>query len=181
MQPPTPPPPAKKSGNGCLIALAIVGGLAVLTVAGIGVGVWHFAGTTEGKRIFGAIGEGAKLIAEGQSAPGAAEVRDLGCDQGLVLDVDRFAKLLEHSDAPASHLSFSTLVICQVGAFHGDPPTCDQVASTYRAAVGTVARPFGATVTRGGGRGEICSALYDVNGNKVRDLPLGSTPTVPSR
>ena len=178
-QPLAPPPAKKKSGSGCLIALAIVGGLAVLVMAVVGFGVWRFASSKEGKAIIGAVGEGAKIIAEAQSAPGAAEVRKLGCDQALVLDIERMAKLFEHFDASAPHGSYSTMVICQVGVLHSDAPSCDQVASTYRAAV-PAARPFAATVTRSGGHGEICSSLYDAKGNKVKDLPRGSTPTVPT-
>ena len=152
----------------------------MLTVAVIGFGVWRFAGTKEGKAIFGAIGEGAKILAEAQSAPGAAEVRALGCDQAMVIDMDRMVKLFEHRDASAEREAFSIMVICHIGALQGDPPSCDRVASTYHAAVGVAARPFAATVTRGGGRGgEACSSLYDAKGKKVRDLPRGSTPTVP--
>ena len=36
-----------------------------------------------------------------------------------------------------------------------------------------------ARLKKGGGHGEMCSSLYDAKGNKVKDLPRGSTPTVP--
>jgi hypothetical protein len=178
-QPPSPQPTAKKkSSSGCLIALAIVGGLAVLVMAVVGFGVWRFASSKEGKAIIGAVGEMATIVAEAQSAPGAAEVRELGCDQAMVLDLDRMVKIFKMLDAGAPHESYSVMVICQVGVLHGDPPSCDRVASTYRAAVNAT-RPFAASVTRSGSHGEVCSILYDAKGNRVRDLPHGSTPNVP--
>src|SRR5580704_7598776 len=99
MQPQSPAPPRKKSGNGCIIALAVVGGLVGLTVLIAAIGLWRFAGSKEGKAVFGAIGEGARILAEAQAAPGAAEVRALGCQQAMVIDMERMSKLFEYFDA----------------------------------------------------------------------------------
>ena len=150
----------------------------MLLVVLVGAGLWRFAGTKEGKVIFGAIGEATRIVAEAQSAPGAAEVRALGCEQAMVLDTERMAKLFEQLDASAGHSDdFGVMVMCQVGAL-GTPPTCDQVAHAYHAAVGTPPRPYAANVRHQGRAGEICSTLYDTSGKKVRDLPTGSAPHV---
>jgi hypothetical protein len=177
--PPAPQPP-KKSSNGCLIALGIVGGLAVLLVLVVGVGVWRFSETKEGKVIFGAIGEATRIAAEGQSAPGAAEVRALGCDQAMVLDTQRMSKLFEQFDASVPRRDdYSVMVICQVGLLGHSHPTCDEVARTYRAAVSAPPGPFLAHVKNQSSGGEVCSTLYAVDGKKLRDLPTGSTPRIP--
>ena len=178
--PPAPQPRPKKSGNGCLIALAVVGGLAVLLVVVVGAGIWRFAGTKEGKAMFSAIGEATKAAAEAQSAPGAAEVRALGCDQAMVVDVARMSKLFEQLDASAPRKEeYSVMVMCQVGLLGHGAPTCDEVAGAYRTAVGTLPGPFVAHVKHQGRSGEVCSTLYDAGGKKVRDLAAGTTPRIP--
>jgi hypothetical protein len=179
----TPPAPGiapkKKSTSGCLIALAVVGGLGVLVVALAAFGLYRFSTTKEGKMVFGVIGEATKMAAEAQSAPGAAEVRALGCDQGMVMDMNKMGKIFEQLDASAPPSDqLSVMVFCQVGVF-AKAPTCDAVAHTYHAAVGSH-RGFAAYVTHSGGHGgEVCSSLYDADGKKVRDLPSGSAPKIP--
>jgi hypothetical protein len=175
--PQAPAPPNRKSGSGCLIALGVVGGLFLLVLAVVGLGVWKLASTPQGKAMFGAIGEATKAAAEAQNAPGAAQVRALGCDQAMVLDMARVSKIFEQLDASAPQSSeFSVLVVCQVGSAGGSAPSCDEVARVYRSAAGATARPFAANVKRPGRGGEICSSVYDAEGRKVRDLPTGSTP-----
>jgi hypothetical protein len=166
--PPGPEPQDKPSGSGCLTALAVVGGLFVLVLALAGIGIWRLASTREGKAMFGAIGAATKAAAEAQRAPGAAQVRALGCDQAMVLDMSRMS--------PGSELS--VLVVCQVGTLGGSTPSCDEVARVYREATGASALPFAAKVERPGRGGEICSSVYGADGRKVRDLPAGSTPSL---
>jgi hypothetical protein len=175
--PQAPSPPHKKSGNGCLVALGVVGGLFVLVLALAGLGIWKLASTPQGKAMFSAIGEATKAAAEAQSAPGAAQVRALGCEQAMVMDMTRWSKIFEQLDASVPQSSeFSVLVVCQVGSVGGSAPSCDEVARVYRSAVGDSARPFAASVKRSGRGGEICSSVYGADGRKVRDLPTGSTP-----
>jgi hypothetical protein len=173
-------PPRKKSGSGCLIALAIVGGLVMLVVAVGAFGLYRLSQTKEGKMIFGVISETTKIMTEAQSAPGAAEVRALGCDQGMVLDVDKMQKLFSYLDASAPPSGqFSVMVICQVGYGEDKPPTCEQVSRAYHAAAGPPARGYVATVNKQGGHA-VCSVLYDPSGKKVRDMDAHSTPVIPA-
>jgi hypothetical protein len=178
MQQPLQPRPKKKSGNGCLIALAIVGGLAAITIGLIAFGIYRFAGTKEGKLIFGVIGDATKLAAEAQSAPGAKEVRALGCDQAMAFDMDKMSKIMERFDASAPP-SGTKMVVCQVGVFSKTPPACDHVARTYLAAAGPPARELLVSVTQTGGR-SVCSSIYDPAGKKLRDVAPGSEPRVPT-
>jgi hypothetical protein len=184
-QPPYYPPPQarpapKKSGNGCLIALAVVGGLVLLVVGALGFGAYRLANTKEGKAIFGMIGDMTKVMAEAANAPGAAEVRKLGCDQGMVIDMKKMNKLFEYLDASAPSGEFSLMVVCQVGVL-GTPPKCDDVAHTYAGAVTPPPHGFAVSVTHSGSPSSsgACQALYDSRGVKVRDLAPGSTPRLP--
>ncbi len=172
------PPAPKKGSNGCLIALAIVGGLVLLVVGVVAFGVYRFAGSKEGKAVFGVLGDMTKAMGEAQSAPGAAEVRALGCDQAMVMDMEKMGSLFEYLDAGTPNGAFSTVVICQVGVL-AKPPRCDDVAKTYVAAVKAPARGFAVNVNHSGSGA--CSTLYDVHGTKVRDLGAGSTPRVPGK
>jgi hypothetical protein len=179
-QPPPPRPPQKKSDKGCLIALAVTGGVIALVVGVGAFGIYRFSQSKEGKMVFGAIGDMTKFIAEAQNAPGTKELRGMGCGTAMAMDVDEMNRIFEHFDAsiPPSK-EFSMMVVCQ--ANRGTPPTCDDVARTYVAAAGPPARGFAVDVTRGGGRsGTVCSTLYDPDGTRVRDLAPGSTPTVPT-
>jgi hypothetical protein len=173
-------PPKKKSGSGCLIALAIVGGLVLLVVAVGAFGIYKFSQSKEGKMIFGVAGETIKIMTEAQAAPGAAEVRALGCDQGMVLDLEKMQKLFSYLDASAPPSGeFSVMVMCQVGYGNDKPPSCDQVSRAYRSAVGAPARGYIATVQKQGGHAA-CSVLYDPSGKKVRDMDAHSTPAIPA-
>jgi hypothetical protein len=182
--PPRPgaPPPPKKSNRGCFIALAIVGGVGLVLLVAAGIGLYAFAHSKTGETVFGTIGDMAGLVTEAQHAKGTKEMAAMGCDQPMVMDMDKMQRIMhdrfDASAATSPH--FSTLVICQVGVFAQKPPTCDDVAHTYVVAAGPPARGFAVNVQRGGGRGNaLCSTLYDPDGTKVKDLAPGSTPVVP--
>jgi hypothetical protein len=177
-----PAPPRKKSGSGCVLALTIAGGVGILLVAVIGFAIYRFATSREGKAVLGAIGDMAQLAQEAQNAPGAKEVRALGCEQAMAMDMDKMQRILdERLDAGSSKPApFSMMVVCQVGVLAGDPPRCDAVARAYLSAAPRPARGFAANVQRsGGGNHPLCSVLYDPDGVKVKDLAPGSTPAVP--
>jgi hypothetical protein len=172
----------KKSGNGCLIALAVAGGLAVLLVGVAAFGVYHFANTREGKAIFGTIGGMTRLMARAAAAPGTAELRASGCDVALAIDMQEMTKLLEalsEPDAAAPAISdLGMMVVCQVRS--GTAPTCDAVAQTYLAAAGPPREGLVVMVNRGqGSSATLCQTLYDPSGRKVRDVAEGSTPRLP--
>jgi hypothetical protein len=181
MNAPAPVAPKKKSGNGCVLALAIVGGLGLLAFIGIGVAVYVFAHSKEGKAVLGTIGDMTEIMSEAQNAPGTKEVRALGCDQAMAVDFEKMERVIsERFDAGGSKTSaFSMMVICQVGVFDKSPPTCDAVARAYLSAAPEPARGFTVTVQRGNNSKQaVCSTLYDPKGARVKDMAPGSTPTV---
>jgi hypothetical protein len=168
------PPPTKKSGNGCLIALAVVGGLVLLVVAVAAFGIYRAASSPEGKKLIGAIGGAAKLMAEAQNAPGAAEVRALGCSQAMVIDTEKMGEMFGLLDASApAPGEAAVMVVCQVQG--GTPPTCDAVAKTYATAGAAPHRGFEVSITHNRGTSEnVCQTIYDATGRKLRDVPAGS-------
>jgi hypothetical protein len=173
MQAPPGPAPKKKSGSGCVVALAVVGGLALLAAGVVAFGAYRFATSEEGKVILSAVGEGARLLAEAQSAPGAAEVRGLGCDQAMVVDMDKIGTLVEQFDAgKAPPGTFSKMVTCQIGYFESKTPSCDDVARTYVAAAGPPPRGFAVSVSRQGGEA-LCTTIHQPDGTKLADIDAG--------
>jgi hypothetical protein len=171
------PAPRKKSGRGCAIALAVVGGLALLSAVALGIGVYAFAQSKEGKAVFGTIGDFTELASEAQNAPGTKEVRALGCDQAMAMDLEKMQRIVaDRFDGGASTTSTaSVMVICQVGIFDRNTPSCDAVARAYLSGAPQPSRGFTVNVQRGtSGRQPLCSTLYDPDGTKVKDLARGS-------
>jgi hypothetical protein len=158
--------PTPKKGHGCLIALAIVGGLIALGVLAIVIGGYAFIHSDSGKKVVGAIASGAQMAAEAQNAPGAAELRGIGCDQAMVMDMKKFQELgsafVDGGTQPPSKLPISVTVVCQ--SHRGNAPSCDQVAATYVEAVGHASGKFSAQVSISGANA--CSALYSPEGAK---------------
>ncbi len=190
-QPPAPPyhAPQKKSGNGCMIALLIVG---VLFLAGIGVmalGAFLFARSKPGKEIVDlvgkgarAVGEAAKVMEEASRAPGTREIRATGCRQAFAIDIDRLLKAIDQFDAglpPAGAGSGPDLMLlCQVGVIDA-APACDGVARAYVGAVGRAPGKFSVLVNRDQAKRSECGAIYDPSGARLADFH-GSAPVIPT-
>jgi hypothetical protein len=155
-----------------------------LVVGLVAFGIYHFANSEQGKKVFGTIGDVAQLAVDSQNAPGAREVAALGCDSAMAMDMDKMQRIMkDRLDAGTSAPgAFSVMVVCQVGVFAKSPPSCEAVASTYLGAAGPPARGFAVSVQRGGSSSnQLCSALYDPEGKKVKDLSPGSTPAMPGK
>ncbi len=80
--------------------------------------------------------KGQQIAAEGLNAPGAKELETLGCQPGLVLDLQATAGIMGMSDAAASGLPWQDgryIVSCTASAT--EAPTCDEVKRVYLGAV----------------------------------------------
>lgn len=138
MQPQAPMQPPKKKGmsTGCIIAIVVVlvfFGSVGAVVAFIG---YKISTDKDVQNVMGAIGDAANLAAEAQAAPGTAELRALGCEQAMALDVAKMEKLM-HSfvDAGAKTttpmgMDVEKMVVCTAPSF-GVAPTCDDAAKAY--------------------------------------------------
>lgn len=170
-----PRPQAKKSGNGCLIAMGVVGGVLLLIGIFVAIGVYQFASSKDGKQIFAIMGEGVKIAAEGQTAPGTPELKKLGCKQPMVMSMERLLKLTQQlSDAGGGEVGdLSVMVMCPVGILD-TPPACDDVARTYLGAVPRPAGNFAVNVTMQSKNQPHCSYLYSPDGKRLSEF--GSPP-----
>lgn len=172
-----PRPQPKKSGNGCLIAMAIVGGVLLLIGIFVGIGVYRFVSSSEGQKLVAVVGEGAKIAAEAQTAPGTPELKKLGCKQPMVMSMERLLKLTQQlSDAGDGEVGdLSVMVMCPVGILD-TPPACDAVARTY---VGAVPRPtgnFAVTVSEQSKNKPYCSYLYSPDAKRLSEFGAPPMP-----
>jgi len=157
--------------HGSLVAIA-AGGAALVVAVVIGAVVAARSCSSDapppparaGGNANAAVGE------EGMRAPGTAELRKLGCEQALVVDM---ARLL----GDASRIREGeprTMVTCDVPAA-GDAPTCDRAAAAYFGAIGGSAdQAVGVRILRAGVAAPLCSRLYAPNG-----ADLGVFPRIP--
>ena len=179
---PLPVPPPKKSSNGCLIALAVVGGLFLVIAGLVAFGFYKFATSKEGAAILAVAGDGMEIALEAQRAPGTKELRGLGCKQAMVVDMAKLERLVSRFDAgaPPPRSELSVMVVCQAG-YIGTPPACDDAARTYVAAAGAPARKFAVTVNEQGKNRPVCSSVNEPDGTKVGDFDASSAPALPEQ
>jgi len=125
------PPPQKKKGNGCMIALIVVGVLFLATVGGLAFFFYRVSQDPNVKQAFEAAGDAIELMQEAQNAEGMEELRDEGCDQALLLDMEKILDIAEkHAkdgdfERPDSELR--SVVVCNTKK----SLDCDEVAETY--------------------------------------------------
>lgn len=175
-----PPPRPAKTNAGCLIALAVLGGVVVLVGAIVAYGVWRFSTSKTGSTILAVAGEGAKVMIDAQNMPGAADLRAMGCKSAGVVDIARFdAVMRKHLDAgimPAR--TFSLVVGCTV-ADGARVFACDDVARAYVRAVGRASGRFAVSVREESASSCSCVTLYEPTGAKVGSMPSASVPRFP--
>jgi hypothetical protein len=176
------PPPKKSSNRGCLIALAIVGSLGLLSVIGVAIAIYSIAQNEDVRKIASAVGEGMEIMKEAQTAPGTDELRKLGCDQAMVLDMQRLAKLAEgfHDGGTAMPPDMpGKLVMCIVRET-SSAPTCAATSKAYLAAVPTPTKRFAVTVEAQQNKKTQCSEVYDPTGKSLGQFDKSTAPPVPS-
>jgi hypothetical protein len=156
--------------RGGLLAIAAGGaGAVVVVLVGIVLAVRSCSDATpSGPRPgSGDLNAHASAADEGTRAPGTTELRQLGCEHALVVDM---AKLLGDAslvrrDEPRY------MVTCDVPAAV-EPPTCERAAAAYFGAVGgTVDDNVGVRVLREGSSAPACSRLYAPNGADLGTFP----------
>jgi hypothetical protein len=108
-------------------------------------------------------GDGTRNAAvggEGMRARGTPELRQIGCDAAVVVDMARL--LGEAGRLREGEARF--VVTCDVPAA-GDAPTCERAAAVYFSAIGGTAEDrVGVRVSRQGTKAPLCSRLYAPNG-----------------
>lgn len=148
-------------GSGALVLAAVLGG--VLLVRGCSSGSAG-AATAPGPD------RGALAAADGMSAKGTAEMRRLGCQEALVVDMARVLGGASHIQPDEPRY----MVTCDVGSDGGAAPTCERVSEVYFSAVGTPDGNVCVRVSHGGTPQPACSRLYASTG-----ADLGTFPRAP--
>jgi hypothetical protein len=154
-----------------LVAIAAGGGAAALVVVvGVVLAVRACSGGSQVSAGARPAPVGHVDVADlGMNAPGAAELRRLGCEHALVVDL---AKLL----GDAGNIREGeprTMVTCDVPA-GVDPPTCERAAAVYFVAVGGAAdAAINIRVMRAGAATPSCSRLYAPSGADLGPFPRG--------
>jgi len=172
---PSPVAPPKKANQGCFIALAAFGGLAIVGFLALAVGVYRLMKDPTAQKMVKAVEETAKVAEEGRKAPGAREVRKAGCQDAMVLDPAKLAQVMETmfdagvGGAPGEASADGPVhVICQVGAL-GQAPECDALARVYVAAAHPT-EAFSVSVQKQGTSKAVCAFLYSSSGARTEDL-----------
>lgn len=169
-----PMPPQKKKGmsTGCIIAIVVVlvfFGSVGAVVAFIG---YKISTDKDVQNVMGALGDAANLAAEAQSAPGTAELRGIGCEQAMALDMAKMEKMLRSfvdagpgASPTGTHagMDVGKMVVCQASAF-GTAPTCDDAAKAYIKGASPT-KNFLLSVQQN--KRDACSNLYAPNGTIV--------------
>lgn len=174
---PAQPPQPKKKMSGCLIAVIALGAVVALVGVVIAVAVWKLSQDPEVRQIFNAGTAMVKMMQESQTAPGAAEVRGLGCAEAGVVDLRAFLALTpEHGDAgPEASAGKPTIVVfCQVT--EGSGPACDAVAKAYFGAVPHAPGDVEVYVARVGEKEAKCQRHYAETGESIGDA-TGQMPS----
>jgi hypothetical protein len=166
-------PAPRTSGSGCLIALGIVAAVLLLLAVIVGVVIYRAASSPEGRKVLGMVRDGARVVGEATTAPGTKELRGIGCEAAMVMDLQAMMRVFgADGGTPAAGEQLDRFVICSVGMV-AKAPTCDQVAETYVGAVGQGKGSFQAMVQRQGRNRPACATCYDAAGAK-RKCPSGS-------
>jgi hypothetical protein len=145
-------------GSGALVLAVVLGGVVLLRGCSKGSG---------GGATTAAPDRGATAATEGMNAKGTAEMRQLGCEQALVVDMARVlgsASRIEPGEP-------RWMVTCDVGTSAASPPGCERVASAYFGAVGTADGNVCVRVSRTGASQPSCSRIYAATGADLGPFP----------
>ena len=157
--------------------LTILLGILGMLMLTCGVSGYLFLQSEQGRKLVAGAREAVALVEEAAQAPGAAELRDLGCDQALITTVGRMSGVLgtflEKADLDlGDEVSDETmLVICNMQGSRGGPG-CASIASAYVAATDPAAPFVVLSGDRSGPERSACQGLYDRYGDKLKELDL---------
>jgi len=168
-----PMPPQKKKGmsTGCIIAIVVVAVFFASVAAVVGFIGYKISTDKDVQNVMGALGDAATLAAEAQSAPGTAELRGIGCEQAMALDMAKMEKMMRSfvdagpgaSPSKPAGTDVGKMVVCQASAF-GTAPTCDDAARAYVKGASPT-KNFLLSVQQN--KRDSCSNLYAPNGTIV--------------
>jgi len=146
------------SSRGALIALAAGGAAAAVVVIVLAVFAVRALRGEAPAPPPAVVGESARAGEEGMRARGTEELRKIGCEQAVVIDIAR----LMHDASVIREGEPRYIVTCDASIA---APPCDRAAATYFAALGGPAEGLvNVRVAPRGARVPTCSRLYAPNG-----------------
>lgn len=157
-----------------MIAFIVVSIVGVVTAIVAGIAIYLVVTSHAGQTAIKLVGGGTKLATKGLSAPGTPEIRAMGCEQAMVLDMKDVGELMNDAfDAGLGDAGLEGLEVeCALSA-SAAPIACDDVAKTYvRAVGGTASAEFAVRVKRQNDTRPLCESTYDTDGTF---LASGST------
>lgn len=147
-------------GSGAAVLVVVVGG--VLLLRGCSTGSSGVSAKAAPPDL------GASAAADGMSAKGTAQMRALGCEQALVVDMARVLGGASHIEPGEPRF----MVTCDVGTASTAPaPGCERVSAVYFGAVGIPDGDVCVRVLRGGAPQPLCSRLYAPTGADLGTFP----------
>jgi hypothetical protein len=149
-----------------LVGLAVGGGALALVLIALAVAVVHAMSSDDARVSESTTNKNAEIASDGMHARGTEELRRLGCDPPIVMDLSRLM-----GDASAIHEGEPRFVVtCDV--VDGGGPGCDRVAGVYFGALGGSATGnVNIRVTRPGSSRPVCSHLYAPSGADFGEFP----------
>jgi hypothetical protein len=141
-----------------------VGAVVLVLLVAVGLVIHRAASSPEGRKVLGLVRDTARVVGESTTAPGTRELRELGCDSAMVMDMNAWLRVFGADGGvprPAGQLDL--FVVCGAGLFKA-PPSCERVAQTYVAAVGTARGPFQVMVQKQGSNRPLCALCFDASG-----------------
>jgi hypothetical protein len=149
-----------------LVGLAVGGGALALALIGLAVAVVHAMSSDDAHVSQTVANTTTEVATDGMHARGTEELRRLGCDPPIVMDMSRLM-----GDAASIREGEPRFVVtCDV--MDGGGPGCDRVAGVYFGALGGSAPGnVNIRVTRPGSSRPLCSHLYAPSGADFGEFP----------
>ncbi|MCP4003962.1 MAG: hypothetical protein GY725_07180 [bacterium] len=170
---PEPTKPERTGPSPVVILLSVFAAL-LMTCATAG---YMFVNSERGQELVKGAQELVELVTQAQNAPGAEELRALGCDQAMIMDVGRMMQILgtlggvDPPDLGEDVSDDTLMVLCSMNSSSAGAPTCEQIASTY-AAASNATQPF--VIFAGENEPEsseqACQGLYSPYGELLSEL-----------
>ena len=172
-----------------MVAALIVLGVMVVGALVLGIVVFRMMQDPEVRKFVSAAREGMSVYVDAAQAPGAAELRALGCRDAMVVDTERLATIVERLNPDASvevpaddEALVSPLLVCLVDG--ASKVTCPQIVVAYVKAVPDAPEQMLAQVViRSRGQDRVrCGGSFQRDGTLIRSmdgsaLPPGGMPS----
>ena len=166
-------PPVKSPVSPVLIILL---GLTFLIAAFIVGGIIFYKNCESCQKAVAGIADGTTAIVQGMNAPGTAEMRALGCDQAMAIEMEVFQKMFapltgEEQIFDNDMLSMKMLM-CKKETFAAPTgPECADVIRAFASGAGEQARNDALVVVQGrSGNSNYCQGIYALDGTLIEDL-----------